>query len=62
MPLAMSPAEREAFLAETHVGIVSIAEEGRGPLAVPARRPTRRKRGPAPVPARTSAVETRCVS
>src|SRR5262245_52504031 len=35
MSLAMSRAEREAFLAETHVGIVSIAEEGRGPLAVP---------------------------
>ncbi|HWP66940.1 MAG TPA: pyridoxamine 5'-phosphate oxidase family protein [Candidatus Limnocylindria bacterium] len=31
----MSPAEREAFLADTHVGIVSVAEEGRGPLAVP---------------------------
>lgn len=35
MSLAMSRPEREAFLAETHVGIVSIAEEGRGPLAVP---------------------------
>jgi PPOX class probable F420-dependent enzyme len=35
MSLAMSRAEREAFLADTHVGIVSIAEEGRGPLAVP---------------------------
>ena len=33
--LAMSRAEREAFLAATHVGIVSIAERGRGPLTVP---------------------------
>jgi hypothetical protein len=33
--LAMSRAEREAFLAATHVGIVSIAEPGRGPLTVP---------------------------
>ena len=33
--LAMSRAEREAFLAETHVAIVSIAEAGRGPLTVP---------------------------
>ncbi len=31
----MSRAEREAFLAETHVAIVSIAEPGRGPLTVP---------------------------
>jgi PPOX class probable F420-dependent enzyme len=35
MSLAMSRAEREAFLAATHVGIVSIAEAGRGPLSVP---------------------------
>lgn len=35
MSLAMSRTEREAFLAETHVGIVSIGEEGRGPLTVP---------------------------
>ena len=33
--LAMSRAEREAFLAETHIGIVSVAEPGRGPLTVP---------------------------
>ena len=33
--LTMSRAEREAFLAATHVGIVSIAEPGRGPLTVP---------------------------
>lgn len=31
----MSRAEREAFLAETRVGIVSVAEAGRGPLTVP---------------------------
>jgi nitroimidazol reductase NimA-like FMN-containing flavoprotein (pyridoxamine 5'-phosphate oxidase superfamily) len=35
MSLVMSRAEREAFLAATHVGIVSIADDGRGPLAVP---------------------------
>ena len=33
--LVMTRAEREAFLAETRVGIVSIAEPGRGPLTVP---------------------------
>jgi PPOX class probable F420-dependent enzyme len=33
--LAMTRAEREAFLAATHVGVVSIAEAGRGPLTVP---------------------------
>ena len=33
--LSMSRAEREAFLAGTHVAIVSIADEGRGPLALP---------------------------
>ena len=33
--LSMSKAEREAFLAGVHVGVVSIAESGRGPLAVP---------------------------
>jgi PPOX class probable F420-dependent enzyme len=33
--LAMTRAEREAFLAATHVGIVSIADPGRGPLVVP---------------------------
>jgi len=35
MTLAMSRAEREAFLAETRVGVVSVAEQGRGPLTVP---------------------------
>ena len=33
--LAMTTPEREAFLAELHVGIISISEDGRGPLAVP---------------------------
>jgi len=31
----MSRAEREAFLAGVHVGVISVAEPGRGPLAVP---------------------------
>ncbi len=31
----MSPEEREAFLADVHVGIIAIPESGRGPLAVP---------------------------
>lgn len=31
----MSPQEREAFLAGLHVGVISIAEPGRGPLSVP---------------------------
>jgi PPOX class probable F420-dependent enzyme len=35
MSLAMTRAEREAFLAGTHVAVVSIAEAGRGPLTVP---------------------------
>jgi PPOX class probable F420-dependent enzyme len=35
MTLAMSRAEREAFLAETHVAVLSVAEEGRAPLIVP---------------------------
>lgn len=35
MSLAMTRAEREAFLAGTHVGIFSIAQPGRGPLAIP---------------------------
>jgi hypothetical protein len=35
MSLTMTRKEREAFLAEVHVGIISIAEEGRGPLTVP---------------------------
>lgn len=31
----MNKAEREAFLADLHVGIISISEEGRGPLTLP---------------------------
>jgi PPOX class probable F420-dependent enzyme len=31
----MTKQEREAFLATVHVGVISIAEEGRGPLTVP---------------------------
>lgn len=35
MSLAMTKEEREAFLADVHVGIISVAEDGRGPLTVP---------------------------
>jgi nitroimidazol reductase NimA-like FMN-containing flavoprotein (pyridoxamine 5'-phosphate oxidase superfamily) len=35
MSLAMTRQERETFLADVHVGIISIADEGRGPLTVP---------------------------
>jgi nitroimidazol reductase NimA-like FMN-containing flavoprotein (pyridoxamine 5'-phosphate oxidase superfamily) len=35
MSLWMTKAEREEFLAGLHVGIISIAEPGRGPLSVP---------------------------
>jgi nitroimidazol reductase NimA-like FMN-containing flavoprotein (pyridoxamine 5'-phosphate oxidase superfamily) len=35
MSLAMTKQERETFLAELHVGVISIEEPGRGPLAVP---------------------------
>jgi nitroimidazol reductase NimA-like FMN-containing flavoprotein (pyridoxamine 5'-phosphate oxidase superfamily) len=35
MTFAMTRPERETFLAELHVGIISIAEDGRGPLTVP---------------------------
>jgi nitroimidazol reductase NimA-like FMN-containing flavoprotein (pyridoxamine 5'-phosphate oxidase superfamily) len=35
MSLAMTQQEREAFLADVHVGIISIPESGRGPLTVP---------------------------
>jgi nitroimidazol reductase NimA-like FMN-containing flavoprotein (pyridoxamine 5'-phosphate oxidase superfamily) len=31
----MSRADRETFLAGTHVGVLAVAEAGRGPLAVP---------------------------
>lgn len=35
MSLVMTREEREAFLAGVHVGIISIEEPGRAPLAVP---------------------------
>lgn len=35
MSLAMTRSEREAFLAALHVGVLSVAEDGRGPLTVP---------------------------
>jgi PPOX class probable F420-dependent enzyme len=35
MSLAMKRAEREAFLAETRVAVISIADAGRAPLTVP---------------------------
>src|SRR5262249_30681842 len=35
MSLVMTKEEREKFLADVHIGIISIAEEGRGPLTVP---------------------------
>src|SRR5262249_33939209 len=31
----MTKQEHESFLADLHVGVISIAEEGRGPLTVP---------------------------
>lgn len=33
--LSMTRQERERFLSEVHVGIISIAEDGRGPLTIP---------------------------
>ena len=36
MSLSMSRAEREAFLADVHVGVLSVADgQGRGPLVTP---------------------------
>jgi len=35
MSLAMTKAEREGFLAETHVAVISVTAPGRGPLTVP---------------------------
>lgn len=35
MTLAMSTEEREAILAGRHVGVLSVDDPGRGPLAVP---------------------------
>ncbi|MDI3422075.1 pyridoxamine 5'-phosphate oxidase family protein [Streptomyces luteolus] len=33
--MALSPAEREKFLAEPHIGAISVNEEGRAPLTLP---------------------------
>lgn len=35
MAVTMSVEERETFLAELHVGVLSVARAGRGPLTVP---------------------------
>ncbi len=35
MTTKMSRDEREAFLADVHVGVISMSEKGRGPLAIP---------------------------
>ncbi len=35
MSLKMSKPEREAFLADLHVGVISVAEKDRGPLTAP---------------------------
>ena len=35
MALTMTKDEREAFLADVHVAVISIAEDGQGPLTVP---------------------------
>ncbi len=35
MTLAMTTTEREVFLAGVHVGVLSVEDPGRGPLAVP---------------------------
>jgi len=35
MSLKMTKAERESFLADLHVGVISIAEKDRGPLTAP---------------------------
>jgi len=35
MSLAMTRTEREEFLAALHVGVVSVNDEGRGPLTMP---------------------------
>ena len=34
-PGAMTPSEREAFLADVHVGVLAVEEPGRGPMALP---------------------------
>ncbi len=35
MSTRMTDPEREAFLADVHVGVISVADEGRAPLTVP---------------------------
>ena len=35
MPFNMTQEEREAFLADLHVGVISIEDPGRGPLSTP---------------------------
>ncbi len=35
MTTTMSKAEREAFLADAHIGVLSIPEDGKGPLSSP---------------------------
>lgn len=35
MSISMTRSEREAFLAEAHVGVLSVQQDGRGPLTVP---------------------------
>ena len=35
MPLTMTKEERETFFADVHVGVISVAEDGQGPLTVP---------------------------
>src|SRR6185503_4692491 len=35
MALTMTKEEREAFLADIHVAVISVAEDGHGPLVVP---------------------------
>jgi nitroimidazol reductase NimA-like FMN-containing flavoprotein (pyridoxamine 5'-phosphate oxidase superfamily) len=35
MDQKMTAQEREAFLADLHIGILSVADEGRGPLTIP---------------------------
>jgi len=34
-PGAMTTSEREAFLADVHVGVLAVDEPGRGPMALP---------------------------
>jgi hypothetical protein len=35
MALTMTKEEREAFLADVHVAVISVAEDGHGPLVIP---------------------------